>query len=65
MIQVFSCEFCKMFKTTFFIEHLRWLLNHLKDLEQKSCLEGLEYLFSQNYRLLHDYEFNRRDLPYE
>ena len=22
--QVFSCEFCKVFKNTFFIEHLRW-----------------------------------------
>ena len=24
--QVFSCEFCKMFQNTFFIEYLRWLL---------------------------------------
>ena len=24
--QVFSCEYCKIFKNTFFTEHLRWLL---------------------------------------
>ena len=24
--QVFSCEYCKIFKNTFFIENLRWLL---------------------------------------
>ena len=24
--QVFSCQFCKIFKNTFFIEHLQWLL---------------------------------------
>ena len=24
--QVFSCEFCEIFKNTFFIEHLWWLL---------------------------------------
>ena len=26
MVQVFSCKFCKIFKNTFFLEHLRWLL---------------------------------------
>ena len=24
--QVFSCEYCKIFKNTFFAEHPRWLL---------------------------------------
>ena len=24
--QVFSCEYCKSFESSFFIEHLRWLL---------------------------------------
>ena len=24
--QVFSCEYCEMFKNSFFIEHLQWLL---------------------------------------
>ena len=24
--QVLSCEFCEIYKTTFFIKHLRWLL---------------------------------------
>ena len=26
LAQVFSCELCKIFKSTYFIEHLRWLL---------------------------------------
>ena len=26
LVQVFSCEFCKIYKNTFFIEHIRWLL---------------------------------------
>ena len=26
LAQVFSYEFCEIFKNTFFIEHLRWLL---------------------------------------
>ena len=26
LAQVFSCGFCEIFKNTFFIEHLRWLL---------------------------------------
>ena len=26
LVQVFSCKFSKIFKHTFFIEHLRWLL---------------------------------------
>ena len=26
LAQVFSCEFCEIFKNTFFIEHLCWLL---------------------------------------
>ena len=26
LTQVFSSEICKIFKNTFFIEHLRWLL---------------------------------------
>ena len=25
LAQVFSCEFCKIFKSNFFIEHLGWL----------------------------------------
>ena len=28
LAQVFSCEFCEIFKNTFFIEHLRLLLLH-------------------------------------
>ena len=26
LVQVFSCEFCEIFKKSFFIERLRWLL---------------------------------------
>ena len=26
LAQVFSCEFCEIFKNIYFIEHLRWLL---------------------------------------
>ena len=26
LVQVFSCEFCEIFKNAFFIEHLCWLL---------------------------------------
>ena len=26
LVQVFFCEFCEIFKNTFFIKHLRWLL---------------------------------------
>ena len=29
IVQVFVCEFCKIFKNTFFIEHLRLLLLYL------------------------------------
>ena len=41
--KVFSCEFCEIFKNTFFIEHLRWLL--LTGVTQKkSCCKVLENL---------------------
>ena len=30
LAQVFSCEFCEIFKNTFFIEHLRWLLLYVR-----------------------------------
>ena len=28
-LQVFSCEFCEIFKSSYFIEHLRWLLQQM------------------------------------
>ena len=34
MTHVFSCEFCKIFRITFFIEHLRWLL--LKHISERA-----------------------------
>ena len=36
LAQVFSCEFCKISKNTFFTEHLRWLLLH--SYTTQSCL---------------------------
>ena len=36
---MFSCQFCKIFKSTFFIEHLRWLLlSILKPLDSQRQL---------------------------
>ena len=29
--QLFSCAYCEIFKTTFFIEHLRWLPLHIEN----------------------------------
>ena len=37
--QVFSCEFCKIPKKTFFTEHLRWLLLEVLGQTQFSSLE--------------------------
>ena len=47
LAKVFFCEFCEIFKNTFFIEHLRWLLllihhfgkllNHLRCLFLEKC----------------------------
>ena len=33
LTQVFSCEFCEFFRSTFFKEHLRWLLLYLITVE--------------------------------
>ena len=44
MAQVFSCEFCDMFKNTFFIEHLQWLLLLLVEIEKVG-----EYFFSVQF----------------
>ena len=45
---VFSCEFCELFKSTFFTEHLRWLL--LKRLSKR--LVSLEVtVFTKNFIL--------------
>ena len=29
LAQMFSCEFCEIFKNIFFIEHFRWLFLHM------------------------------------
>ena len=44
LIQVFSCQFCKAFKNTFFIEHLLWLLlsNVAKLKEKKNKTNNLK-----------------------
>ena len=47
LAQVFSCEFCEIFKKTFFIEHLQWLL--LKQLRVSSSTSScLRLQDSQN-----------------
>ena len=42
-IQVFSCEFSETFKSTFVIEHLRWLLLTL--VQNRQINHGLTYHF--------------------
>ena len=42
LAQVFSCEFCEIFKNTFFTEHLRWLFlkftsTYNKGLKKAKC----------------------------
>ena len=48
LAQVFSCEFCKIFKNTFFIEHLRWLLldAHLMTIQIRSCIFWVSIIFA-------------------
>ena len=58
LAQVFSCEFCEIFKNTFFIEDLRWLLlfsvcNFIKKRLQHRCFPAkyakfLKAPFSKN-----------------
>ena len=35
--QVFSCEFCEIFKNTFFTEHLHWLILILPQIVSCAC----------------------------
>ena len=42
LTQAFSSEFCEIFKNTFFIEHLRWLM--LSFVSEKACIWEI-YLF--------------------
>ena len=37
LAQVFSCDFCEMFKNIFFIEHFRWLLLSVITSVVKGC----------------------------
>ena len=52
--QVFSCEYCEVFKNSFFIEHLRWLV--LQVLYKNSCSQGFcklhENISSSGYFLI-------------
>ena len=42
MAQVFSCEFCEISRSTFFIKHLWWLLPYLENIFLKiACLKNL------------------------
>ena len=49
--QVFSCEYCEIFKKPFFIEHLRWLLLLFEVIEKRhgDCLlTSTVFLFFMN-----------------
>ena len=52
--QVFSCEFCKIFKNTFFTKHLRAALSALKNLRSGKVLRNIVYVtfFNDNAVLL-------------
>ena len=54
--QVFSCEYCKTFKNTFYSEHLQWLLLYNEILQK--------YLFNFFSHRLTSYESekNNRDI---
>ena len=41
---MYFCEYCEIFKNSFFIEHLRWLLLHN---ELKLCVQWNNILFKQ------------------
>ena len=45
--QMFSCEFCEIFKNTFFIEHLRWLLLYIMEYWSKTASASLPNFFLQ------------------
>ena len=40
LTQVFSCEFCEIFKNTFFIEHLRATASELGFIQKLNKLTG-------------------------
>ena len=49
MVQVFSCKFCKIFKNTFFLEHLRWLLMIATQIYE---VIWLRYFVTDNYHFI-------------
>ena len=57
LAQVFSCEFCKISKSTFFIEHLWWLLQYCIGSSGTVAQFHLQYFLSSqrthNNTLLH------------
>ena len=68
-MQVFSCEHCEIFKNSFFIEHIWWLLDSRspsklwqKNLNFFHFLISLFYLiqlmYSENKKVCSKYEFN-------
>ena len=68
-MQVFSCEHCEIFKNSFFIEHIWWLLDSRspsklwqKNLNIFHFLISLFYLiqlmYSENKKVCSRYEFN-------
>ena len=52
-MQLFSCKFCEIFKSTFFIEHLRWLLWKIAGRDSQNIDEVLHcsrlFVISENF----------------
>ena len=50
---MFPCEFCEIFKSTFFIEHLRWLLRKIAGRDSQNIDEVLHcsrlFVISENF----------------
>ena len=47
--QMFSCEFREIFRNTFFIEHLRWLLLNKTYKKKMSVWSPWNYFFSSSF----------------
>ena len=56
--QLFSCEYCETFKSSFFIEHLRWLpLNHYLQYQKYSSIQKISFQFLYSPYLINFIKF--------
>ena len=46
LAQVFSREYCEIFKNSFFIDHLRWLLDYISHLRRRKIQKKITYIES-------------------